>query len=49
MCHAGDTVIVDRGFNAQDLFEEAQGVVDMSAFVQEENRLSGHSSSRIGE
>ena len=39
MCNAGDTVAADKGFNIQDLFEEALRVVNIPVFFQKKIRL----------
>lgn len=41
MCDAGDSVMADKGFNVQDLFEGSMVTVNIPTFFRNKNRLSG--------
>ena len=41
MCEPGDSVMADKGFNVQDLFEAHDVVVNIPTFFRKKNRLSG--------
>ena len=41
MCEPGDSVMVDKGFNVQDLFENSMVSINIPTFFHKKNRLSG--------
>ena len=41
MSEPGDSVMADKGFNVQDLFEARDVVVNIPTFFRKKNRLSG--------
>jgi len=40
MCSAGDSVMADKGFNVQDLFERQDVKINIPSFFQKKNRMS---------
>ena len=41
MCDPGDSVMADKGFNVQDLFETSMVSINIPTFFHKKNRLSG--------
>ena len=41
MCQPGDSIMADKGFNVQDLFESAMITINIPTFFHKKNRMSG--------
>jgi len=41
MCDAGDSIMADKGFNVQDMFENSMVSINIPTFFHKKNRLSG--------
>ena len=41
MCDPGDSIMADKGFNVQDLFEASMVTINIPTFFHKKNRLSG--------
>lgn len=42
MCEPGDSIMADKGFNVQDLFEARRVTINIPTFFSKKNRLSGN-------
>ncbi|ESO99638.1 hypothetical protein LOTGIDRAFT_98636, partial [Lottia gigantea] len=48
LCDPGDSIMVYKGFNIQDLFTSKNVTVNIPTFFKNKNRLSGHTIMKDG-